>query len=114
MRKFWQDAPLLTAAMVLALLVAGFFAVQLVLNAIYWNDPRHQDMDIAPWMTPRFVAMSWGVPVPVVRSALDLPPPDGKPQPLQRIAQERGIAVEDLAQDLEAAILQYREGRGDE
>ena len=108
MRRLWREAPFLTAGLGLALLVAAVFAVRLVMGALFWADPKHQDMPIAPWMTPRFVAMSWDLPKDVVIEALGMKP-DGKgPQPLEKMARERGVPVEVLISELEAAITVYR------
>ncbi|MBP0482721.1 hypothetical protein [Sagittula salina] len=112
MRRLWREAPYLTGGLALALLVATVFAVRLALGALFWADPEHRDMPIAPWMTPRFVAMSWHLPKDVVTDALGLNPGakrDGHgPEPLSRLAEERGVPVADLITDLEAAIVAYR------
>ena len=65
---YQQEGPLTT-----------FFAVRLVASWIYWNDPAHRDVEIAPWMTPRYVAHSWRLPPEVVAETLDLDPPAGPP-----------------------------------
>ncbi|WP_425073236.1 hypothetical protein [Sagittula sp. S175] len=108
MRRLWREAPYLTAGLLLALVVAGFFGVRLVLGAVFWADPRHQDMPIAPWMTPRFVAMSWDVPKEVVIEALGMKQDGHGPEPLKKMAEERGVPVEALVAELEAAIAAYR------
>ena len=114
MRRLWREAPFLTAGLALALLVAGFFAFRLIAGIFFWADPRHQDMPIAPWMSPRFVAMSWDVPREVVIEALQITP-DGKgPIPLERMAAERGVPVQALIDELEEAIAAWREAHPDE
>ena len=110
-RRLWREAPLLTAGLALALLVAGVFAVRLALGAVYWADPRHRDMPIAPWMTPRFVALSWDVPKEVVIDALGMKQDGHGPEPLHRMATERGVPVEVLIADLERAIAAHRAAR---
>lgn len=108
MRRLWREAPLLTTGLFLSLLVAAFFAIRLALGAIYWADPRHQDMAIEPWMTPRFVAMSWDLPPDVVREALGLTREGSGPEPLEKLAASRGVPVKDLIQALETAIADHR------
>lgn len=107
-RKLWRAAPVLTAGLALALALAGFFAVRLALGAIFWSDPQNRDLPIAAWMTPRFVAMSWHVPKEVVIDALGMTPDGRGPQPLDRMAAERGVPVSDLIADLEQAIADWR------
>ncbi|MBW4984671.1 hypothetical protein KZZ07_19195 [Mameliella sp. CS4] len=108
MRRLWREAPFLTAGLVVALLVAAFFAFRLVSGMMFWADPRHQDMTIAPWMSPRFVAMSWDVPREVVIEALQMTPDGQGPRPLARMAEERGVPVQALIDDLETAIADWR------
>ncbi|MBV7394840.1 hypothetical protein [Mameliella sediminis] len=111
MRRMWRDAPWLTAGLGLSLLIVLVFAVRMAMGMIFWADPRHQDMPIEAWMTPRFVGMSWHLPPEVVREALELTR-DGKgPEPLWKIAQTRGVPVEDLIDDLEQAIAAHRGAR---
>jgi hypothetical protein len=114
MRRLWREAPFLTAGLTVALLVAAVFAFRLVSGMLYWEDPRHQDMPIAAWMSPRFVAMSWNVPREVVIEALQMVPDGEGPRPLERMAAERGVPVQVLIDDLEAAIAAWRVAHPDE
>ena len=101
--------PLLFAAFACALALTLFFAVRLVLFSIYWADPKHREQPIAGWMTPGFVAHSWHVPREVMLDLLG-PPPEGAPKrpTLDDIAAERGVPVEDLIAEIEAAIAAHR------
>lgn len=102
--RFWFKA-----GFVLALIVTVFFAGRLVLSAIYWSDPKHQDQAIEPWMTPGYVAHSWQVPKDEVAGFFDAVP--GRPQQrktLNELAQERGVPVDDLIAEFETAIAAYR------
>lgn len=113
MRRLWKDAPFLTFGLVVSLVVAGFFAVRLALGMLYWADPRHQDMAIEPWMTPRFVAMSWQIPPEIVREALTLDRHEGRPASLEHLAQDRDVPVEALIKVLNDAIAEHRAGSDD-
>ncbi len=53
-------------------------------------------------MTPRYVALSWDVPPEDIIGALSIT--------RDELAKERGIPVETLAADLEAAIAAFRAG----
>ncbi|WP_370312944.1 hypothetical protein [Sagittula sp.] len=114
MRRLWREAPYLTAGLALALLVALIFAARLAMGMAYWSDPGHQDQPIAPWMTPRFVAMSWDVPKEVVMETLDLSPDSSGPRRLSDLSEARGVPVEDLIAQLEAAIAAYRASAPDD
>jgi len=111
LRRIWHAAPIATAILGVALLVGGFFAVRLVVFWLYWGDPNHRNQAIEAWMTPRYVAHSWDVPREVLFEALDQPAMPGRPRSLQDLAQERGVPVARLAEDLQAAIDAYRERR---
>ena len=63
-------------------------------------------------MTPGYVAHSWGVPREVAFEALGLPPSPGGPRTMQELAAERGVTVDALAGDLQAAIDAFRAERG--
>ena len=106
LRRIWQAAPVATVILGGALAVSLFFAVRLVAFWIYWADPAHRDQDIQPWMTPGYVAHSWGVPREVAFEALGIPP--GAPRTIEELARERGVPVETLATDLQAAIDAFR------
>ena len=111
MRRLWRDHRLLTAAFLLAVALTTFFAARLVASWIYWNDPAHRDAEIAPWMTPRYVAHSWRLPPEIVAETLDLDPPVGPPPTFGELAAERGVTVEDLAARIEKAAEAHRAAR---
>lgn len=91
-------------ALVLALAVTLFFAARFVVQWIYWSDPAHRDQQIEGWMTPGYVAHSYGVSKDVILEAL---PPNlqvGKRLPLDRIALTNDMALTELIDELYAAI----------
>lgn len=112
LRKIWKAAPVATTILFAALAVSVFFAVRIGANWIYWNDPAHRDQHIAGWMTPRYVAHSWNLPPEVIAEAISLQPGEGRPASLDRIADERGIPVEELIRILENAIARHRDALG--
>jgi hypothetical protein len=96
-------------AFAVAGLLTVFFAVRLVTQAIYWNDPARRDAEIADWMTPAYVGHAWKVPRPVIADAIGLTSDQrGKRLPLEDVAEELGIPFEDLKKRLEAAIAAHR------
>jgi hypothetical protein len=105
----WRHHRVLLVAAATALAFTLFFAVRVAVFAIYWSDPAHRDQAVAGWMTPRYIAHSWQVPPSVVADALQLAPArTGRPPTLESIAAARGVAVEDLSAEVQAAIVRYR------
>lgn len=114
-RRIWSAAPLATTVLAAALAASLFFAVQ---AAVFWHDrpPRaEREQPIAAWMTPRYVARSWGVPREVVLDAVALEGPlPGGPISLAQIAEARGVAVEEIIAELETAIAAHQAQGGDQ
>lgn len=107
-KRMWSAAPVATALMALALVLALVFGVRAVRGYLYWHDPAHHDQTIAGWMSPRYVALSWNVPPEVVGNALGLDREKPKRMTLSELAQERGVTLADLASQLQTAIEAFR------
>lgn len=108
LRRMWAAAPVATTVLGLALALVLVFGLRLALWSLFGPPPVALDQPIAGWMTPRFVAMSWRIPPEVVGDALDLVRGEGRPGNLDQIARDRGVPVEDLIAELEAAIAAHR------
>lgn len=108
MISLWRKRPILTSAFLLACAVTLFFAGRIVVQAVYWQ--THQDVAVEPWMTVGYVARSWDLdPRTLDRLAgLPLPQVKGRPQPLSEIAKDRGVPVETIIAEVEAAIATLR------
>lgn len=100
--RLWQNR-ILVGAFALAAAATLFFAVRLVVFAVYWADPSHRETHVEPWMTVGYVARSWGLKPQELNAALGLPPPDGHPRPIGVLADETGVPVEDLVRRVETA-----------
>ncbi|WP_156883449.1 hypothetical protein [Salipiger mucosus] len=85
----------LTAVIVLALAGAGFYAVRTVHHVIYWSDPAHRDQAPEGWMTLGYIERSHRLPPRTLGPALGFET-DYRRQPLEDIAEARGIPLEDL------------------
>lgn len=97
--------PTLRFAFAMALLLAAVFALRVGLHIVYWADPAHQRQQIAPWMTPGYVAHSWDVPRADVARALDLTRDRARSgRTLQDIAEARGEDPWMLARRLQDAL----------
>lgn len=92
----------------LALIAMLFFATRFAVHWVYWNDPLHQNQPIAGWMTPGYIAQSYGVEIDVIRAALDLTEDSPRRVPLDEIAQQHGLTRADLVAEIEAAIAAFR------
>lgn len=108
MISLWRRRPILTTAFLLACAATLFFTGRFVVQTIYWAN--HQEEPIRPWMTIGYVARSWGLEPRVLDAEAGLPLPEvkGRPQPLSEIARDRGVPVEDIIADVEAAIVTLR------
>lgn len=92
----------------LAFVAMLFFAVRFTVHWVYWQDPLHQNQPIAGWMTPGYIAQSYGVEIEVIRAALDLTEDSPRRVGLDDIAQLRGLTRADLIAEIEAAIAATR------
>lgn len=119
LRQLWRARPGLTAAFLLACAVTLFFAGSTVWRGTYWA--LHLEEPVRPWMTVGYIGRSWGVDPRKIDALAGLPLPEvkGHPQPLSEIARDRGVPVEDVIAEVEAAIAKLRaedaagHGKGD-
>ncbi len=110
MGRFLRDNKVLVLAFVILLAAAVFFAVGAFRKARDFDVAKEQP--VASWMTPRFVAHSWGVPRDVMMTILGLEAPGPGRQTVAEIADERGVPVEALIAEIEAGIAAFRAERG--
>jgi hypothetical protein len=107
-RRPWRKHRLLVLTFAAAVLLATFFAVRAAVFWAHWSDPANRDQPLAGWMTPGYVARSWGVPRETVGEALGLAPGAGRGMTLAEIAEAQGVPLADLEAQLTAAILAAR------
>ena len=97
--------PVLASLFALALILTLFFAGRFVAQVVYWSDPARQEQEVEGWMTLRYVARSWHLPVPELYEAAGLPQPQrGNRRTLEQLAAERNVPVAQLIAEVEAAI----------
>ncbi len=71
-----------------------------------------REQPVAAWMTPRYVARSWHIPPDIILDALDVPrPPPYGPMSLAQLAEFRGVPVEQVVAEAEAAIADFRDAK---
>ena len=111
--QLWRARPVLTSAFLLACMVTLFFAGATVWRAAYWAN--HREEPVSAWMTVGYVGRSWGLDPRRIDALAGLPQPAerGHPMTLAEIAKERGVPVEAIIAEVEAAITTLRtEGVG--
>lgn len=110
MITFVRHNRLLIVAFISVFLLTAYFGFTALQQAReFRNAPR--DQIIEGWMTPRYVAHSWDVPREVMTSLGFERGTDG-PRPLNKIAEDRGIPVDVLITEIEAAIAAHRDEAG--
>jgi hypothetical protein len=106
MKRLGRRQWIVVIAFLLAVSVAGLFAVRTARHALYWS--RHRDEAIRPWMSVPYVARSYHVPPPMLYQALGLSPKPHDRRPLRDIAREQDRPVEALTAELQKAIGEFR------
>lgn len=100
-KHLWAHHRILLTAFLTVLFVIVFFGIKTFSAMIYWQDPAHQNQDIEPWMTPRYIARSYRLPPEILGPVLFLE--DG--MPIRRISVGRIAADNDLTmKELQARI----------
>ncbi|WRH60962.1 MAG: hypothetical protein RSE12_11155 [Fuscovulum sp.] len=101
-RRFWRKSPALTLAFGLALAATLFFGGRAVLFAVTLN--YRSEKPIAGWMTPRYIARTYGLDREDLAVLLSTVDKDDLRQPLYTIAREQGVPVTDLIAPVQEAI----------
>ncbi len=101
-RRLWQRHPMLTAGFGLAVLTALIFALRgLMFAGMLW---MRAEQPLEGWMTPRFIALAYGLDIESVEAALGLTDDDRRGQSLDRLAAGHGRPVSALIEPLDALI----------
>lgn len=109
-RKHW----LLISGFVVSTGLALYFGFTFMADAIYFNDPRHQDSDLKGWMTPRYIMLSYDIPMPLVLDALGLDESViGQGLRLENIAAEQEFSLAELTEKIRSVTEEYRENQVD-
>ncbi|PWQ99623.1 hypothetical protein [Leucothrix arctica] len=78
-------------------------------DAIYFDDPDHKDVTLESWMTPRYVAMSYGLPRTAIIEIFDIDENVESSRRLDHIATRIGVSLDELTNIVRIAALTYRE-----
>jgi hypothetical protein len=99
---------LLVSVLILASVFAVWFAAQVTLNFLYFNDPNNVDVDLKPWMSPRFIVLTYDLPRPFVFEILRLDEDADSGQRLKHVAEDLGLTLDELTTQVRAAAQDYR------
>ncbi len=101
-RRIWRKNPILTLAFLLALGASAFFAGRAVNMTIVLAN--RADKPVAGWMTPRYIARSYGLEREDLGTILAIRDGDDARQPLYSLAQEQSVPVADLIAAIQALV----------
>ncbi|PLL13480.1 hypothetical protein C0V75_08910 [Tabrizicola sp. TH137] len=101
-RRIWQRNPILTLAFLLALAACFFFTGRAMNMALILAN--RADKPVAGWMTPRYIARSYGLEREDLAAVLATADRDDARQPLYSLAQEQGLPVADLIAEVQALV----------
>ncbi|MEN0088057.1 MAG: hypothetical protein AAF737_06445 [Pseudomonadota bacterium] len=113
LRAFLRANVMLVGATVLSFLVLVTFSVGFLSDLIYFNDPRHQAEPLKPWMTPRYVALSYDLPRERVMELFELTEdvPQRRPR-VGQIARTLDLTLAELTERVREAAAEERQ-KGD-
>lgn len=101
-RRIWSSNPILSLAFVLALAACLFFTGRAALFAT--NLYFRAEKPVAGWMTPRYIALAYGVEDADLAALLASRSPEDQRKPLYRIAQRDDLALVALIAEVQALV----------
>lgn len=108
LKALWRDHRLLFLSFSLALAATLFFTIRAVVFFVYWSDPAHRDQQLEGWMTPRYIAHSYHLPLEVVAEILAIRPENERRPTLEALAKRKGVPIEVLIDQLDAGIRDWK------
>lgn len=100
--RLWHRHPLLTAGFGLAVLASVVFAFRgLMFAGMLW---MRAEQPVEGWMTPRFIALAYGIAVEEVEATLGLTEDEARGLSLDRLSWQTGRPLEDLIGPLDTLI----------
>jgi len=103
-KHLWAHHRILLTVFLAVLVVVGFFGIKTYSAMIYWQDPAHQNQEIEPWMTPRYISRSYRLPPEILGPVLFLE----EDMPIRRIsigriAADNNLTMEELQTRIDEA-----------
>lgn len=99
--RLWRQHRIAFLGFAAGAAVTLVFAARLALSVVYWSDPAHRNQSPQGWMTPGYVARSWGIPREAMIDWMGNPDTSGRPPTLAQIARERGVPLADFLAQVE-------------
>lgn len=97
----------------ISLLVLVTVTFTFLADAVYFNDPRHKNVELQAWMTPRYIGLSYDLPRPVVMDILEIEEGKKFPKRLDKLADSLGLTLEELTEKVRATQATYLEENND-
>ena len=104
LKYLWQNHKLLLSGFTIAAVLTAFFAVRMVVSSIYWGNPDHQNQPLEGWMTPRYVAMSYGLERQEVEQVLGMDPTSVARVHLNDLLKAQGMTLKELQARIDAIV----------
>lgn len=104
----WEFAGLLLSLIALVTITFSFLT-----DAVYFNDPRHKNVELEAWMTPRYISLSYELPRPMVLDLLGLEEGTNFPKRLDRLSENLGFTLEELTLKVRDLKTNYVESDND-
>ena len=110
LKRFVRKCWLPVSGLVLSTGLAIWFASTFLAEALYFNDPKHQEAELKKWMTPRYIVLSYDIPRPVVLKLLNLTEEDASQgNRIGKLAEGMGLTLDELTQKFRSAAKDIRE-----
>ena len=101
-RRIWQRNPFLSLAFLAAVAGCLFFTFRAVDMALILSN--RAEKPVAGWMTPRYIANSYGIDRDDLATILAIADRDDARHPLYALAQEQGIPASEMIRAVQALI----------
>ena len=107
LRYFWKEQPIALSIFAVAVVLLVFFGIRFVDRFLYFHDPAHRNQALEPWMTPRYVGMSYKLPRDVIFDVMDLENTEGRRVKVGEVADRMGISLAELERRVRKAKLEF-------
>lgn len=111
LRYFLEHHKMALFSTLLAFALVLFFGIKTGLNFLYFNDPAHRDEALKPWMTPRYIGMSYQLPPHIINQAMQLNPKDNRRLTVGEVATKQGVTLDELERRIRIAADNERQDR---
>lgn len=107
LRSFILQNKLIVGFSSVSFLALIYFAGKFVAQLIYFNDPRHQNEALKPWMTPHYVGLSYDLPREEVDEIFGFTETFEGPRRMKLVAERMDLSLDQLTQMVREAAQDY-------